>query len=314
MHTIKFVALYTGLSQHTIRAWERRYSALTPARTNTNRRLYTTADLEKLSLLHRAVNSGHSIGQIASMTVKGLTDMLSIVSPTNAAYSPAISISPTTNKLIPMSEHAKPYLDECQRAVERLDVEGLEDTLSRGAALLGSAALIDSVMMPLMHRIGERWREGEARLAHEHMASAIVRTFLGRMLDSYQPAAHAPRLVVTTPAGQFHELGALVAAVTAASEGWRILYLGPNLPAAEIAGAVHQSGARALALSIVYPPDDPGMENEMSELRKYVGKDFPILAGGRAVSSYSAILHSIQAIPISNTQSLRSELEALRSR
>ena len=67
MHTIKFVAIHTGISPHTIRAWERRYSALSPDRTATNRRLYSTTDIEKLSLLQRAVQAGHSIGQIANL-------------------------------------------------------------------------------------------------------------------------------------------------------------------------------------------------------------------------------------------------------
>lgn len=296
MHTIKFAARHTGLSQHTIRAWERRYTAIAPDRTATNRRLYSIEDIEKLSLLHRAVQAGHSIGQVAHLSIPELQRLF--------ADAPAAE---------PESQPS-PYMEECLRAVERLDAQGMEDALARAAALLGAAALIDRVLLPLLQSIGERWREGDVRTAHEHMASAIVRTFLGRMLDAFQPPALAPRLIVTTPAGQLHELGALIAAVTAASEGWRVLYLGPNLPSEEIAGAAHQAGARAVALSIVYPPDDPRLGQEIVSLRKHLGQEIPILAGGRAAAAYRDALNSIQAIHIPDMPTMRTELEGLRTR
>ena len=307
MHPIKFVANYTGLSQHTIRAWERRYSALSPERTSTNRRLYSEHDLKKLFLLQQAVQAGHSIGQIASLPLLELECLVAIRKSLQPGPSGATPVSAAA------TQQGVPYLDECLSAVERLDAQGLEDTLARAAALLGSAALIDRVLQPLLYSIGERWREGEVRPAHEHMASAIVRTFLGRMLDAFQPDAPAPRLVVTTPVGQIHELGALVAAVTAASEGWRVLYLGPNLPAEEIAGAAHQASARAVVLSIVYPPDDPRMDQEMVALRKFLGQEMPIIVGGRSATAYKAVLESIRAVSITDAHIFRTELEALRS-
>lgn len=305
MHTIKFAAQHTGLSQHTIRAWERRYAALSPDRTATNRRLYSESDMEKLILLRGAVEAGHSIGQIAGLSI-GELQRLALL-----GTSPKADLDV---KAAASNKSSIPYLDECLLAVEQLDAMGLEDTLRRAAAMLGVASLIDQVLLPLLNSIGERWREGEVRPAHEHVATAIVRTFLGRMLDAFQPAAQAPLLIVTTPIGQIHELGALIVAVTAASAGWRVMYMGPNLPAEEIAGAARQSGAKAVALSIVYPPDDPRLDQEIIGLRKYLGQNFPILAGGRAAVAYRDTLESIRAIHISEIQILRTELEALRSR
>ena len=202
-------------------------------------------------------------------------------------------------------------LDQCLRAVHRMDAQGLEVTLQRAAALLGSAELIDQVLVPLLQNIGVRWREGELRPAHEHMATALVRTFLGRMLEAFQPSALAPRLIVTTPAGQVHELGALVVAVTAASTGWRAFYLGPNLPAFEIAGAAHHTGAKAVAMSIVYPPDDPRLEQEIVGLRRYVGRDIPILVGGPSAAAYRSALDLAAAIHVPDIRALRDELDAL---
>jgi DNA-binding transcriptional MerR regulator/methylmalonyl-CoA mutase cobalamin-binding subunit len=307
LHPIRYVAKHTGLSQHTIRAWERRYAALSPDRTTTNRRLYSSEDIEKLSLLNRAVRAGHSIGQIAGLSVAQLQSLAIPETPAEIGSNLQDSIFTDSN------QRATPWLEECRLAVERLNAQGLDEALSRAAAHLGTAALIDRVLLPLLNTIGEKWREGDLRPANEHMASAIIRTFLGRILETFHPDLSAPCLIVTTPVGQVHELGALIAAVTAASEGWRVLYLGPNLPADEIAGAALQSGAMAVALSIVYPPDDSRLEQEIKNLRTMIGPESAILAGGRSSAAYRAPLDSIRAIHLSDLHALRKELETLRN-
>ena len=101
--------------------------------------------------------------------------------------------------------------------------------------------------------------------------------------------------------------------VAAASEGWRAVYLGPNLPAAEIAAAAGDNQARAVALSIIYPPDDPLMGHELRQLRKFLGPDVPLLVGGRACGGYAADLDAVGARIIADTAELRAVLESIRS-
>ena len=144
----------------------------------------------------------------------------------------------------------------------------------------GIATVVEQVVVQLLTEIGELWRAGDLRIAHEHMATAVLRSSLGNMLDTFHPSEFAPLLIVTTPLGQFHELGALIVAIVAATEGWRALYLGPNLPATEIAGSAFQSNAAAVALSIVFPPDDPRIGVELLALRKALGST-PLIVGGR---------------------------------
>jgi methylmalonyl-CoA mutase cobalamin-binding domain/chain len=105
----------------------------------------------------------------------------------------------------------------------------------------------------------------------------------------------APGLVVATPAGQLHELGAVMVAAAAANLGWRVTYLGTSLPAAEIAGAALQNRARAVALSLVYPEDDPQLPQELEALRRFLPADMQIVTGGRAAPSYGEVLHHIGA-------------------
>jgi methylmalonyl-CoA mutase cobalamin-binding subunit len=118
-----------------------------------------------------------------------------------------------------------------------------------------------------------------------------------------------PLLIVTTPPGQLHEFGALMAAATAVENGWEVVYLGPNLPAEEIAAAARQRGADAVALSIIYPSGDPRLRREMHRLRQFLGPDIPILVGGRAAAAYRETLSEIRAVHLADLDALHEQLE-----
>jgi methylmalonyl-CoA mutase cobalamin-binding subunit len=117
--------------------------------------------------------------------------------------------------------------------------------------------------------------------------------------------------VVVTPTGQLHELGALLAGATAANLGWRVIYLGPSLGAAEIAGAAQQNRARAVTLSLVYPEDDDELPAELIRLRELL-PGLPIVVGGRAAPAYRATLERIGAQSIDDLASFGTALDRLR--
>lgn len=108
-------------------------------------------------------------------------------------------------------------------------------------------------------------------------------TLEGMRTSTHIPPS-APHLIVTTSASQTHELGALIVAAAAVTEGWRVAYSGPNLPAEEIAAAAETLNAQAVALSIVHPPNDPHLVAELQLLRRSLPAEVVLLAGGRAVS------------------------------
>jgi DNA-binding transcriptional MerR regulator len=274
--SIGAAAAKSGLSAHTIRAWERRYGILEPSRTGTNRRQYTEDDLRRLALLRGAVEAGHSIGQLAQLSDSELLSLAERPDP-------------------PSLVTAQQFLLTAIQAIERLDGLALDDCLNRGAAGLGLRALMADVVSPLLEGVGERWRAGTLGIAHEHLASDVVRAFLHRAASRLQNLRGGRKVLVTTPANQRHEIGALMVALAANLEGWQSIYLGPNLPAIDIAEAARQSGASAVALSIVHPDDDSGLEVELRALRAKIGT-LPLLAGGRAVAAYRGVLDDVGAI------------------
>jgi MerR family transcriptional regulator, light-induced transcriptional regulator len=308
-HAIGVVARRTGLKPDLIRAWERRYSAVEPGRTQTRRRSYTDADIERLLLLRRVVNTGRGIGQVAHLPNEELRALLS-EEPAAASYPVT-----TASESVPPggSETAEPYLTLCLAAARRLDIRELEHQLERASVALSRHHLLDKLLMPLMQKIGDLWQRGELRPIHEHLTTAVVRSFLGTWRAAYHGSANAPELIVTTPARQLHELGALIAAATAAHDGWQVTYLGSDLPAEEIAAAAVQKGAKAVALSIVYPPDDPLLHEEIRRLRRLLPRTTEIIVGGRAAASYTAVLDETSARRVENLRELREELDLLRS-
>jgi DNA-binding transcriptional MerR regulator/methylmalonyl-CoA mutase cobalamin-binding subunit len=304
-HSIRVVARRTGLTSHVIRAWEKRYRAVSPRRTPTNRRLYSDSDVERLQLLHRATLAGHHIGQIAQLPDERLRALVS-------ADEMSFASAPGMPRSLALEASPQRLIDATLQAVEHLDASALEELLAQAAVALSQPLLIEQVIVPLMYRIGDRWHEGTLRVAHEHLASAVVRTALGSLSRGFGPSLTAPTLLVATPPGQLHELGALVVAATAASSGWHVTYLGPSLPAEEIAAAAHQSQARAIALSLVYPPDDPFLQGELIKLRRGLPEGTVVLVGGPVCEAYGEGLEKIGALVLKDLAELRTHLERLR--
>ena len=303
-YSIKLVARRTGLSAHAIRVWEKRYNAVLPARTETNRRLYSDADMERLLLLHKATLDGHAIGQIAKLPTEQLRQLFH-----TAEATPSVK-SVQTNKTVPTSSAA--ILENCLQFVKQLDPERLQRALEDAEVALSRPRFIEQLIAPLLQKIGELWRDGTLRVIHEHMATAVTRSFLGNVRSAYDVPETAPGVITTTPVGQLHELGALMASATASAEGWRVTYLGPNLPAEEIAAAARQNQARAVALSIVYPTDDPRLEPELQKLRRLLPGDVALLIGGRAAVNYRTTLEMLGVQLIKDMASFSAILEALR--
>ncbi len=304
-HPIKVVARRTGLTPHLIRIWEKRYKAVLPLRTPTNRRLYSDADISRLLLLRRATLAGRSIGQVANLPNDQLGAM---VHDDETKIPSTFGLTGTAKKDSPEN-----FVERCLVAAEQLDAERLEKGLREAAMLLSQPILIDQVISPLMQRIGDLWKSGRLRIVHEHFLSAAVRSFVGNLRSSYDIPPNAPGLVVSTPTGQQHEHGALVLAAMAEAEGWRVTYLGPNLPAEEIALAVRQTEAKAVALSIVFPGDDQRVIGELQRLRQLLPRDAEILVGGRSADGYDSTIKQIGATMISDMQSFRAQLDAFRS-
>ena len=268
-YRVGMVSKMTGLSTHTLRMWEKRYAAVLPKRIEAGGRLYTDADVERLRLLHKLVQSGHSIGGIANLPDGDLRGM--------TAAAPATSIQTA-------SQHLPELRRRVMAAIERLQIQEAEQMLTSAALSTEPCEFLKSVVGPILVEIGERWERGELRIVHEHACSTLMRGLLFSLMRLYPANDAQRRVVVGTPAKEDHELGAMMVAMLAAMHGWSVLYLGPNLPAEEIAYAVNDTKADLLMLSVTNLKQKAS-QKEIAAIEKSIPEHVRILVGGRAANA-----------------------------
>ena len=296
-YPMRVVMSRTGLTADVLRAWERRYGAVQPYRSPAGQRLYSDRDVERLLLLRRATLDGHSIGAIATLDDHALEALL--------ARSPATEATPPHAELTAL-------LREAMHATEHLDASALEATLRRATMALGATPFVDDFAPRFLVEVGERWHAGSVGVAHEHLATSLVRRALDRVIEAFTVSPRAPRLIVATPAGEQHELGAMLVAAAAAQEGWRVIYLGANLPSAEIIAAAQEVHARAVALSLIAARG----HDVVDELRRTAGglpEGTSLLVGGRTAEQVAGETHARGVGVLGDIAALRRALRAIRS-
>lgn len=277
-YPIRTVARMTGLGIDTLRAWERRYEAVRPARDDRGR-LYSDADVRRLTLLRDAVANGHAIGRIARLDDRSLAAAASAAARTPAVDRPARRGVLDTAGLL--------------TALDRFDAPFLEAELGRAATLLGPRALLDEVLLPALRAVGTRWSRGDASVAHEHLLSAIVRNVLGALMRSYGRHTSRARVVFATPAGELHELGTLSAAALAASAGLAAVYVGPNLPAADLVQVARSIDTDAVVLGVTAGgPDQSAIDREVKAIAAGLPREVELWIGGPAAGRLERLLHA----------------------
>ncbi|MSU31348.1 MAG: MerR family transcriptional regulator [Pedosphaera sp.] len=325
LFSIKVVCLRTGLSAHVIRVWEKRYRTISPVRSGGNQRQYTVSDIDRLTLLKRATESGYAIGTIAALSTDQLRGLLVSEEPSRVKNTPAkrlieprkISDSDaTTIRDFGVEEAVKlnssAFLNQAMEFVRSMNTVGLESVLDQSLVALGQIQALNRIVVPLMIQMGEGWMMGEITIAQEHLATAVVRTYLGQVLRTSYLHPRAPGILVATPVGQCHEMGAIVAAVAASGLGWRVVYGSSSLPTEEIASVAIRLGVRVVGLSIVHPSDDPMLGPELVRLRRLLPATIGIIIGGQAASSYLSFIRQIGAVSVSDIGQLSETLNRFR--
>ncbi|MEO7137256.1 MAG: MerR family transcriptional regulator [Gemmatimonadales bacterium] len=299
-HPVRVTALRTGLTPHILRAWERRYQVVAPSRSEGGQRLYSDQDVQRLRLLRRLTDQGHSIARLAGASLEDLERSAR----EEGGPKPVEPEAPDSG--------AEEFRSAALGAAHRLDAAELHAVLERAAVTLGVPGFLDQVVAPSLQEIGQRWREGTVSIAQEHLATGVFRRVLGWLLRVYEVNHSAPRLVVATPPRQQHELGAMLAGAAAAAQGWHVTYVGADLPVADILSAARQVAASGVALSVVYPAVDPLLVSDLQQLRTGLDPRAGILVGGSAAVQDRDRLTSTGAQVVSSLIEFRTSLRRLR--
>ncbi len=242
MYTIKQAARLTGVSETTLRAWERRYGVVVPQRTESGYRLYDDTAVTDVSSMRRLVAEGWSHGEAANAVRQGTVP---------SGLPPARSSDSGTEP------PAVTYMHRFLRAAARMDTAEIEQSLDGGFALGSFEHVVDSWLFPTLEALGEGWARGEIDVAGEHAASHAVYRRLCAAFDAAGSGSRGPKVVVGLPPGGEHSFGALTFATAIRRRGCDVLYLGSNVPASSWETAVRSHAAQAAVMSVVMATDRP---------------------------------------------------------
>jgi DNA-binding transcriptional MerR regulator/methylmalonyl-CoA mutase cobalamin-binding subunit len=287
------VSQRTGLSQHVLRIWERRYSAVEPTRRDDGTRGYTRDDVVKLRLLKTATESGYPISRVAGLSTERLIELLREASESG----------PTTDAAVEKD------MTRILSAAASMNGALVHDLLMRALITRGADSFVIDLLPPLLNRTGDMWEDGTICPSHEHLLSTTLQRVGGWAISQLSPPDNAPVILAATLKGQRHEMGAMMCGILASAHGWRVEYLGADLPASDIARAAKETSADAIALSIVHRMPSESLMSEIDVLQSTLGPGVKILIGGREVVRHRSELTRAGVITIDSLEKFLERIE-----
>jgi methanogenic corrinoid protein MtbC1 len=299
-YPIRAAANLTGLSIDTLRAWERRYQAVTPVRGKRGR-VYGEGHIRRLILLRDAVARGHAIGQVAGLGDSALEKLLVGPAPAAKTLEPNKTNHSVSDALFPVVT-----------AIESFDYATANFHLGRLAALLPVDKLVSEVVLPLMRLVGDRWLDGTLSIGQEHMTSSILRNLLGGLVRLNTSSNQSQRILFATPEGEMHEFGILAAAMLAVAGGFEALYLGSSLPSLEIVAAAERTAPRAVVVAIKASEPTQATIEELRMLAAKLPNATELWLGGSNVKKTLASIGSARIVALEDFSELEEHLARLK--
>jgi MerR family transcriptional regulator, light-induced transcriptional regulator len=218
------LARRSGVSPDLLRAWERRYGLLEPVRTDGGYRLYSRDDEARVAAMRTHLASGMSAAEAARLARAG-----------GASPGPAVDLAA-----------------DLWSALDAFDDAGAQTAFDRLIAALSFDTIARIAILPYLRTLGERWQTGDASVAQEHFASALLR---GRLLGLARgwDRGVGPRALLACPPGERHDLGLIVFALALRDRGWRVTFLGPDTPIDTVAAAAEQLAPDRIVLCALTP-------------------------------------------------------------
>jgi DNA-binding transcriptional MerR regulator len=218
----------SGVSPELLRAWERRYGLLEPARTDGGLRLYSPEDVRRVRAMQAHIQSGLSAAEAARLVRSGKGDA------TRPADRPALQDAA-----------------ELRAALDVLDAQGAHLVLDRVLGRYTLETVLVSVVLPYLRDLGERWERGEASVVQEHFASNLLRGRLLALARGWERGTGPAALLACAP-GEQHDLPLIMFGLALRAQGWRVIFLGADTPLASIAEAAAELRPALVAVSAVH--------------------------------------------------------------
>jgi MerR family transcriptional regulator, light-induced transcriptional regulator len=302
-YPISAAAKLTGIPLDTLRAWERRYSAVVPLR-SARGRVYSADQIKRLILLRQVVEQGHAIGQVAAIKNGQLRQLLD--------GGNSFAAKKTIRKEKEAASHN--LLLPILREIERFDYAATDREINRLAAAVASPRdFVHLAALPLMRIIGDRWHAGKCSIAQEHMLTNLLSALLASMVRTYSPTNPPARVLLATPRNERHGFANLAAAMLTAVGGLGVIYLGSDLPAADIVWASRKSDADVVLLSLSSPPG-PDLLQDFDFIARKTQRSTALWLGGPPALGLERATAGSRWLVLNDFVALEQQLSALGAR
>lgn len=276
VYNTRAVVQRTGVPADTFRAWERRYGIPAPARTDGNQRLYSDRDVATIVWLRDQTRAGMTISQAVHLCRSRTADDTPLVP------DPAFSAEGVTDRsasgpapLAVPEERLGRFRADVVDGLIRYDALDASRVVEESLALLSVEDVCLHVLQPALYEIGRRWAAGEIGISAEHFASAFVIRKLGALFNLSQPEHGRGPVIAACLEGELHEVGLLLTCLFLSRHGYRILYLGPNLPLEDLIDTVHRIQPPLVLLSASTPEAAAVLATASHELKARSGDPGP---------------------------------------
>ena len=280
LYPIRTVSAATGVNAVTLRAWERRYGLLRPQRTPKGHRLYTREQIDTIRRVVELLDQGIAISQVKPL----------LNSPGETGSGAA------SGDVAPPQDIWSTYVERLLAAIADFDNSSLDRVYTEALSLYPVDTVTQRLTLPVLESLGARWRTGSAGIAEEHFFNGYLRNKLGARFHHLSEHGTGPKLVVACVPGEQHETGLLLFSLSAAAHGYRLIYLGANLPFEELPHVAARSGARAVVLSATSRPKGAVFTQMLPDLVQAL--EVPVFVGGHASLTQEAQVTAAGAVPL----------------
>jgi DNA-binding transcriptional MerR regulator len=207
--SIKDLENLTGIKIPTLRIWEKRYDILSPKRTETGIRTYSSEELAYLLNIVFLNQHGFKISKIAHLSEKEVNYQVRNIDKAHLK-------NPYEVEAFIMA-----MLEFNQGKFQEIYAELLKDNTFD--------QIYEEYFTPLLMRIGRLWQTSTIDVIHEHFISSLILQKIVARIDQFPSFSQGKTYVLFLPQNEIHEIGLRYMQYKLLSQKKNTLYLGNHV-------------------------------------------------------------------------------------
>lgn len=167
----------------------------------------------------------------------------------------------------PLSPLAHQYLRALLRGERHIASRLVLDAVEQGTSV---KAVYLAVFQPAQREVGRLWQVNQISVAQEHYCTAATQLIMSQLYPLlFEGERNGPTLVMTSVAGELHEIGARMVADFFEMDGWNTFYTGANTPPDSIIQALIEHEAAVLGISATLTANIGAVEALVKKVRDH---------------------------------------------